>query len=79
LQDVAAFLKSNPDEADKIASESVKLPPGNLKEAVAQGRWAFDVKPAWEGERKVIWDMLERAVSAGFHPKLPDEAFIYVP
>ncbi len=79
LQDVAAFLKSNPDEADKIASETVKLPPGILKEAVAQGRWAFEVKPAWEGERKVIWNMLERAVSAGFHPKLPDEAFIYVP
>ena len=70
LQDVAAFLKSNPDEADKIASETVKLPPGILKEAVAQGRWAFDVKPAWEGERKVIWNMLERAVSGGLPPQI---------
>jgi ABC-type nitrate/sulfonate/bicarbonate transport system substrate-binding protein len=79
LQDVSAFLKSSPDEADKIASETVKLPPGVLKEAVASGRWAFDAKPAWGDERKVIWNMLERAVQAGFHPKVPDETFIYVP
>lgn len=79
LQDVSAFLKSNPDEADKIASETVKLPPGVLKEAVASGRWTFDAKPAWGDERKVIWNMLERAVQAGFHPKLPDEGFIYQP
>jgi ABC-type nitrate/sulfonate/bicarbonate transport system substrate-binding protein len=79
LQDVSAFLKSNPDEADKIASETVKLPPGTLKEAVASGRWAFDAKPAWGDERKVIWNMLERAVQAGFHPKVPDEGFIYAP
>ncbi len=79
LQDVSAFLKSSPDEADKIASETVKLPPGVLKEAVASGRWAFDAKPAWGDERKVIWNMLERAVEAGFHPKVPDEGFIYAP
>ncbi|MET0277053.1 MAG: ABC transporter substrate-binding protein [Pseudorhodoplanes sp.] len=79
LQDVSAFLKSNPEEADKIASETVKLPPGTLKEAVASGRWAFDAKPAWGDERKVIWNMLERAVQAGFHPKVPDEGFIYAP
>ena len=79
LQDVSAFLKSNPEEADKIASETVKLPPGTLKEAVASGRWAFDAKPAWGDERKVIWNMLERAVQAGFHPKVPDESFIYAP
>lgn len=79
LQDVSAFLKSNPDEADKIASETVKLPPGVLKAAVASGRWAFDARPAWGDERKVIWNMLERAVQAGFHPKLPDESFIFTP
>ena len=45
LQDVTAFLKSNPDEADKIASETVKLPPGILKEAVASGRWRSTPSP----------------------------------
>ena len=80
LQDVAAYLKSDPDGADKIAVETVKLPPGVLKEAVTSKRWDFDVKPAWDpAERKSITDMFARAVAAGFHPKLPDDAIIYAP
>ncbi len=80
LRDVAAFLKSDPDGADKIAVETVKLPPGILKDAVTSKRWDFDVKPAWEpAERKSITDMFARAVEAGFHPKLPDDAIIYAP
>ena len=80
LQDVAAFLKSDPDGADKIAVETVKLPPGILKDAVMSKRWDFDVKPAWQpAERKSISDMFARAVEAGFHPKLPDDAIIYAP
>ena len=80
LQDVAAFLKSDPDAADKIAVETVKLPPGILKDAVTSKRWDFEVKPAWEpAERKSITDMFARAVEAGFHPKLPDDAIIYAP
>lgn len=79
LQDTAAFLRTDTDAADRIVAETVKLPPGVLKEAVASKRWDFDVRPAWQGERKVIWDMFERAVAAGFHQKMPDEAIIYVP
>ena len=79
LQDVSKFLRSNPDEADRIAVETVKLPPGILKEAVLSKRWEFDARPVWTDERKGIWDMFERAVAAGFHPKLPDEAIIYAP
>ena len=79
LQDVAAFLRADPDAADKIANETVKLPPGILKEAVLAKRWEFAVHPAWEGERASIQDMFARAVAAGFHPKLPDEAIFHVP
>jgi NitT/TauT family transport system substrate-binding protein len=79
LQDVTAYLKSDPDGADKIAVDSVKLPPGILKEAVLAKRWDFDAQPAWGTERKGIWDTFERAVAAGFHPKLPDQAIIYAP
>lgn len=79
LQDVAALLRDDPDTADRIAAASVKLPAGVLKEAVAAKRWELEANPAWGPERKVIWDMFERAVAAGFHPKLPDEAIIYVP
>jgi ABC-type nitrate/sulfonate/bicarbonate transport system substrate-binding protein len=79
LQDVTAYLKSDPDGADKIAVETVKLPPGILREAVLAKRWDFDAQPAWGAERKGIWDTFERAVAAGFHPKLPDQAIIYAP
>lgn len=79
LQEVANYMRIETDAADRIVVETVKLPPGVLAEAVRTKRWDFEIKPAWEGERKVIWDMFERAVAAGFHAKMPDEAIIYVP
>ncbi len=77
LQDVAAFMRTDTDAADRIAVDTVKLPAGVLKEAVATKRWDFDVRPIAGTERKVIWDMFERAVAAGFVPSLPDEAIVY--
>lgn len=77
LQDVAQFIRSNTDEADRIAVETVKLPAGVLKEAVTSKRWDFDVRPLVGNDRKVVWDMFERAVAAGFLPRLPDEDIIY--
>ena len=59
--------------------EPTRPSPGILKEAVLAKRWEFDAQPAWGAERKGIWDTFERAVAAGFHPKLPDEAIIYAP
>lgn len=79
LQDVTKLLRTDPDACDRIAVETVKLPPGILKDAVVSKRWDFDAQPAWQGERKGIWDTFERAVAAGFHPRLPDEAIIYAP
>jgi len=79
LQDVENFIKADPDGADKIAAETVKLPPGTLKAAVTANRWQFEVKPAWGDERQAIWDMFDRAVKSGFQQKLPDEAIIYTP
>jgi ABC-type nitrate/sulfonate/bicarbonate transport system substrate-binding protein len=79
FQDGAQFIKSNPDAADRIVAGSVKLPPGVLKEAVASGRLVYDIQPAWEAERAVIWDMFRVAVDIGYLPKLPDEGAIYKP
>ena len=79
FQEAQAWMKANPDEADKILVESVKLPPGIFKEALASGRMAYDVKPAWEGEREAIWNMFKIAVDAGYLPKLPGESVIYRP
>ena len=79
FQDGQRFVKTNLDEADCIVVGSVKLPPGVLKDAVASGRLVYDVLPAWEGERAVIWDMFKVAVDSGYLPKLPDEGAIYKP
>jgi hypothetical protein len=66
--------------ADKIANETLKLPPGILTAAVASKRLNMIVKPAWDpATRKSITDMMERAVKAGFYAKMPDEKIIYAP
>jgi ABC-type nitrate/sulfonate/bicarbonate transport system substrate-binding protein len=79
FQEGAQFIKTNADAADRIVVNTVKLPPGVLKEAVASGRLVYDIQPAWEGERAVIWDMFKVAVDSGYLPKLPDEGVIYKP
>jgi NitT/TauT family transport system substrate-binding protein len=73
------FIKSNLDDADRIVVGSIKLPPGVFKEAVASGRLLYDVQPAWQAERGVLWDMFKIAVDVGYLPKLPDEGAIYKP
>src|SRR5471030_2726426 len=80
LQDVAKFLTSNTADADKIANETLKLPPGILTAALESKRLSMIVKPAWEpGTRKSITDMMQRAVKAGFYEKMPDDKIIYAP
>lgn len=79
FQEGAQFIRTNTDAADRIVAGTVKLPPGVLKEAVASGRLVYDIQPAWEGERAVIWDMFKVAVDIGYLPKLPDEGAIYKP
>ncbi len=80
LQDVAQFMQSNTAEADKIANETLKLPPGILAAALASKRLQMIIRPAWEPPtRKTITDMMERAVKAGFYEKMPDEKIIYAP
>src|SRR5499427_8270961 len=80
LQDVAQFMKSDTVEADKIANETLKLPPGILAAALASKRLQMLIQPAWEpATRKTITDMMERAVKAGFYEKMPDDKIIYAP
>ena len=80
LQDVANVMHNETDAADKITSETLKLPPGIFKAAVDGKRLNMIVQPAWEpATRKSITDMMERAVKAGFYPKMPDDKIIYAP
>lgn len=80
LQDTAQVFEKETAAADKIASETLKLPPGILTAAVESKRLQMIVKPAWEpATKKSITDMMERAVKAGFYAKMPDGAIIYAP
>jgi ABC-type nitrate/sulfonate/bicarbonate transport system substrate-binding protein len=79
FQDGWQFMQSNPEEADRIVQRTVKLPAGVLKEAITAKRMVYEVVPAWEGERKVIWNMFKLAVDWGYLDKLPDEGAIYSP
>jgi NitT/TauT family transport system substrate-binding protein len=80
LQDVANVMHNETDAADKIAADTVKLPPGILKAAVDGKRLNMIVQPAWDAAtRKSIVDMMERAVKAGFYQAMPDDKIIYAP
>jgi ABC-type nitrate/sulfonate/bicarbonate transport system substrate-binding protein len=80
LEDVAKVFETETASADKIANETLKLPPGILTAAVESKRLKMIIRPAWEpATRKSITDMMERAVKAGFYKDMPDEKIIYVP
>jgi ABC-type nitrate/sulfonate/bicarbonate transport system substrate-binding protein len=80
LADVADVMQKDTAAADKIANETLKLPPGILTAAVESKRLQMIVKPAWDPEtKKSITDMMERAVKTGFYEKMPDERIIYAP
>lgn len=80
LQDVADVMHKETADADKIANETLKLPPGILTAAVESKRLSMIVKPAWDSAtKKSITDMMERAVKAGFYEKMPDDKIIYAP
>ena len=54
--------------------------PGIFKAAVDAKRLTMIVEPAWEANtRKSIWDMMERAVKAGFYQNMPDDKIFYAP
>ena len=78
FQDGAKFMKSNPDDADRVVAGTVKLPLGVFKDAIVSGRLVYDVMPAWD-ERAALQEMFKVAVDSGYLPKLPDEGAIYKP
>jgi ABC-type nitrate/sulfonate/bicarbonate transport system substrate-binding protein len=78
LADVAKVFETEAEAADKIANETLKLPPGILTAAVSSKRLKMIIQPAGEpATRKSITDMMERAVKAGFYQQMPDEKIIY--
>ena len=80
LKDTADVMMKQTAEGDKIANETLKLPPGILTAAVESKRLQMIIQPAWEAAaKKSITDMMERAVKAGFYQSMPDDKIIYAP
>src|SRR5229473_284183 len=79
MKDTVEFIKSNPDDADRIVVDTVKLAPGVFKTATLNKKMEFEVNPAWGAQRESIWELMELAVSAGFVSKSPDPDIIYAP
>jgi len=80
FQDGARFMKTNPDEADRIVAKSLNLPPGIFKEMILAPRVVYDVRPAWEpATRDSIWEMFRVAVHEGYLKDLPDPGILHTP
>jgi NitT/TauT family transport system substrate-binding protein len=79
LQETTTWIRGNLSSADQIVVDTVKLPPGVFKDAIASKRLDFNVQPAWGAQRAVISDMFRRAVAAGFGDKTPDDGIFYAP
>ena len=78
LKDTAEVMMKETADSDKIANETLKLPPGILTAAVASGRLQFIVKPASDpAVKKTLRDMMDRAVKAGFYSQAADDKIFY--
>lgn len=71
LKDTSVFMREHSSAADKIVSETTKLPAGTIKAAIAGRRLNFLPLPIGAAEKKSLLDMMQRAVDAQFHPKMP--------
>ena len=72
-------VRTNLAVADQIVARTTGLPRGAFREAVLFRRLAFEVRPVWGGERKVLWQMFQVAVEHGVIPKLPDDGVLCRP
>lgn len=81
FQDAARFMKSNPDDADRIVTKAINLPLGSFKEMVMTPRVVFEVRPTADvAARESIWEVIKVAVGEGFFKDpVRDQSLLYVP
>ena len=78
FQEVEDFLRRNPDEADAILSQSMKIPEGIMREAIIYGRIDFRVHEAWRSDiLENLMVTFQFGVDTGFVASMPPEGFIY--
>ena len=61
FQEGTQFMVADTQEAERIAAETVKLPPGVLSEALGSKRVIYEVLPVWGDEREGLWGSVRLA------------------
>jgi NitT/TauT family transport system substrate-binding protein len=80
-KDAGDFIRSNPEEADKIVSSgdyaSKGVPAGTIVAAVQADRLIYDVRPSWDTTANTqIWKMLDAGLKYNLIPAMPDKSAI---
>lgn len=81
LDEAARFMKSNPDDCDRILQQAIKLPPGAFKDMITAPRVVFDIRATSDpSTRETLWEVIKQGVSAGFFKDpVKDQSVIHVP
>jgi ABC-type nitrate/sulfonate/bicarbonate transport system substrate-binding protein len=81
FDEAARFMKSNPDECDKILQGAIKLPAGAFKEMITAPRVVFDIRATSDpSTRETLWEVVKQGVTAGFFKDpVKDQSVIHVP
>jgi NitT/TauT family transport system substrate-binding protein len=80
-KDAGDFIRTNPEEADKIVSSgdyvSKGVLPGTIVAAVQADRLIYDVRPSWDTTANTqIWKMLDAGLKYNLIPAIPDKSAI---
>jgi ABC-type nitrate/sulfonate/bicarbonate transport system substrate-binding protein len=81
FDEAARFMKSNPDECDKILQAAIKLPAGAFKDMITAPRVVFDIRATSDpSTRETLWEVVKKGVDAGyFKDPVKDQSVIHVP
>jgi ABC-type nitrate/sulfonate/bicarbonate transport system substrate-binding protein len=81
FDEAARFMKSNPDECDRILQGAIKLPAGAFKDMITAPRVVYDIRSTADAStRETLWEVVKQGVSAGFFKDpVKDQSVIHVP
>ena len=81
FDEAARYMKSNPDDCDKILQQAIKLPAGAFKDMITAPRVVFDIRSTADpSTRETLWEVVKQGVAAGFFKNpVKDQSVIHVP
>ena len=81
FDEAARYMKSNPDDCDRILQAAIKLPAGAFKDMITAPRVVFDVRSTADpSTRETLWEVVKQGVAAGFFKDpVKDQSLIHVP